>query len=149
TPFKPLLSASHGLLGVAERSMSLSASMLQGSANNVFPYGQCTWWANQRYYQLHGSFVPWRTNANAFQWVDRALEYGWHVSGVPTVGSIIVLQPYVDGAYGLGHVGVVEQILPRGRVIASSMNWGSYPSMVTENTYVLGSGVSFINPASV
>jgi surface antigen len=149
TPFKPLLSASYRFLDVTERSMPLSANMLQGSAGNVFPYGQCTWWANQRYHQLHGSFVPWRTNANAFQWANRAREYGWHVSGTPTVGSIIVLQPNVDGAYGLGHVGVVEQILTDGRVMASSMNWGKHPSMVTENPYVLGPGVSFINPTSV
>ena len=126
--------------------MPLSASMLRGSAGNVFPYGQCTWWANQRFYQLSGSFVPWSTHANAFQWVNRAIDYGWHVSGIPIVGSIIVLQPYVDGAYGLGHVGVVEHILTDGNVVASSMNWGSHPSMVTDATYMLGPGVSFIYP---
>jgi surface antigen len=145
-PFKPSLPIFHGSLDLAE---PLSASMLQGSAGNAFPYGQCTWWANQRYYQLHGSFVPWRTNANAFQWVARAIESGWHVSGIPIVGAIMVLQPAVDGAYGLGHVGVVEQILPDGRVMASSMNWGNQPSMVTQATYVLGPGVSFINAPSV
>jgi surface antigen len=160
-PFKPLLSVFHGSLDLAEplsasmlqgsvgNVFPLSASMLQGSAGNAFPYGQCTWWANQRYYQLHGSFVPWRVNANAFQWVARAIEAGWHVSGIPVVGAIMVLQPYVGGAYGLGHVGVVEQILTDGRVIASSMNWGKHPSMITKDTYVPGPGVSFINPASV
>ncbi len=142
--FKPLLSTFHSSLNVTARNTSLSTRTRQGSAYNVFPYGQCTWWANQRYNQLHGSFVPWRTNANAFQWVARAIEAGWHVSGLPTVGSIMVLQPYVDGAYGLGHVAVVEQILPDGRVIASSMNWGSHPSLVTQATYVLGPGVNFI-----
>jgi len=147
-PSKPLLSASLGFLDVAERSMSLSANMSQESAGNVFPYGQCTWWANQRYYQLHGSYVPWKTNANAFQWVDRAIEYGWHVSSVPIVSSIIVLQPYVEGAYGVGHVGVVEQILTDGNVVVSSMNWGSQPNTVTDNTFVLGPGVSFIYPTN-
>jgi surface antigen len=148
-PFKPLLFASHGFLDVAGRSMPLSASMLRGSAGNVFPYGQCTWWANQRYHQLYGSFVPWRTKANAFQWVNRAVEAGWHVSGTPIVGSIMVLQPNVGGAYGLGHVGVVERVLTDGRVIASSMNWGNHPNMITQDTYVPGPGVSFINAASV
>jgi surface antigen len=145
TPFQPLLSTFHGSLNMAEGNMPLSASTRQGSAYNVFPYGQCTWWANQRYNQLHGSFVPWRTNANAFQWVARATEAGWHVSGIPTVGSIMVLQPHVDGAYGLGHVGVVERILPDGRAIASSMNWGNHPSTVTQATYALGPGVNFIS----
>lgn len=35
------------------------------AGKNVFPYGACTWWADQRYYQLHGIFVPWHTQANA------------------------------------------------------------------------------------
>ena len=121
-PFNPIPSASHNFLDLAE---PLSVSLLQGSANNVFPFGQCTWWANQRYHQLHGSFVPWRTNANAFQWVARAADAGWRVSGTPMVGSIVVLQPDVEGAQGLGHVGVVEQVLTDGRVIASSMNCAS------------------------
>jgi len=145
TPSEPLPSTSHSSPHVTERGMPLSASMLQGSADNIFPYGQCTWWANQRYHQLHGSFVPWRTNANAFQWVARAAESGWRVSGTPTVGSIMVLQPGVKGAYGLGHVGVVEQILTDGRVIASSMNWGNHPDAVTQATYAPGSGVSFVS----
>jgi surface antigen len=140
-PFKPLLSAASSFL----HTVPLSASMLQGSADNAFPYGQCTWWANQRYYELHRGFVPWRSNANAFQWVSRAIEFGWHVSDDPIVGSIMVLQPGIEGAYGLGHVGVVEQVLRDGRVIASSMNWGSHPGMVTQATYVLGSGVSFLS----
>lgn len=143
--FARLLSVSHGSLKETTRSMPLSASMLQGDAGNVFAYGQCTWWANQRYHQLHNLFVPWRTNADAYQWVARAMDFGWHVSSTPTVGSIMVLQPYVDGAYELGHVGVVEQILTNGRVIASSTNWGGHPDMVTQATYVLGPGVSFIS----
>jgi surface antigen len=144
-PFELLLPTPDNSLDMAGSSTPLSANMLQGSADNIFPYGQCTWWANQRYRQLHGSFVPWRNNANASQWVTRALESSWQVSGIPTVGSIMVLQPYVDGAYGFGHVGVVEQILTNGRVIASSMNWGNHPDMVTQATYVPGPGVSFLS----
>jgi surface antigen len=144
-PFELLLPAPDNSLDMAGSSTPLSASMLQGSADNSFPYGQCTWWANQRYHQLHGRFVPWRNNANASQWVTRALESSWQVSDIPTVGSIMVLQPYVDGAYGFGHVGVVEQILTNGRVIASSMNWGNHPGMVTQVPYTLGPGVSFLS----
>ncbi len=68
----------------------------QGSVN-AFPYGSCTWWANQRYFQLHGMFVPWRTQSNAWQWTARAYEFSWHVSGSPVVGAIIDLQPGVEG----------------------------------------------------
>jgi surface antigen len=112
---------------------------------NVFPYGQCTWWANQRYHQLHGVFVPWRTQSNAWQWTARAYQFGWHVSRYPSVGSIIDLQPWVQGAYGLGHVAVVERILSNGHVITSNMNWGRYPWRVTYVQFAPGPGVTFIH----
>ncbi|HEU5226201.1 MAG TPA: CHAP domain-containing protein [Ktedonobacteraceae bacterium] len=111
---------------------------------NVFPYGVCTWWADQRYYQLHGFFVPWRTQANAWQWVARAYQFGWHVSKSPAVGDIMVLQPGVQGASPLGHVAVVERVLNNGRVVASSMNWGSRPWAVTTWQFSPGPGVMFV-----
>jgi surface antigen len=114
-------------------------------SGNPFPYGQCTWWANERYHQLHGVYVPWSTNANAWQWTARAYENGWQVSSQPAVGSIIDLQPNVQGAYGLGHVGVVESVLGNGQVVASSMNWGSNPGQVTSTRFRPGSGVTFIS----
>ena len=111
---------------------------------NFFPYGQCTWYAAQRYYQMHGVFVPWTTNSNAWEWLYRAHDYHWRVSGTPSVGAIIDLQPWVQGAYGLGHVAVVERVLGNGYVIASTMNWGAYYWRVTYVTFRAGPGVSFI-----
>jgi surface antigen len=111
---------------------------------NVFPYPSCTWWADQRYYQLHGIFVPWHSQANAWQWTDRAYQYGWHVSSSPVTGAIINLQPGVQGAGGLGHVGVVERILSNGHVVASNMSWGAYPSSVTDVEFTPGPGVTFL-----
>jgi len=111
---------------------------------NVFPYPSCTWWADQRYYQLHGIFVPWHAQANAWQWTARAYQYGWHVSSSPVVGAIINLQSGVQGASGLGHVAVVERILSNGHVIASNMSWGAYPYQVTDVEFTPGSGVTFI-----
>jgi len=113
-------------------------------ARNFFPFGACTWWADQRYYQLHGIFVPWHSQANAWQWTDRAYQYGWHVSGSPVVGAIINLQPGVQGAGYLGHVGVVERILSNGHVIASNTSWGAYPSLVTDVEFAPGPGVTFL-----
>jgi surface antigen len=109
-----------------------------------FAYPQCTWWANERYHQLHGVYVPWRTNANAWQWTARAYDFGWHVSLSPSVGSLIDLQPWLQGAYGQGHVGVVEQVLPNRHVIASSTNWGSNPYAVSYTEFAPGRGVTFI-----
>lgn len=115
-----------------------------GSGVNVFPYGSCTWWADQRYYQLHGVFVPWHTQADAWQWTARAYQYGWRVSSRPVPGAIIDLQPGVQGAYGLGHVAVVEKILSNGYVIASNMAWGANPWQVTYVEFAPGPGVTFI-----
>jgi surface antigen len=114
-------------------------------ARNFFPFGTCTWWADQRYFQLHGIFVPWKMQANAWQWVARAYQFGWRVSPRPSPGAIVVLQPWVEGAYGLGHVAVVERILPNGHVIASNMSWGWYPWRVTYVQFAPGPGVSFVS----
>lgn len=112
--------------------------------NNAYPHGQCTWWAAERYYQLHDVFVPW-ANANAGGWVDRAQQFGWHVSSIPTVGSIIVLQGGVQGSSFVGHVAVVEQVLNNQAVIASSMNWGYNPYQVINTVFHTGTGVAFIS----
>jgi N-acetylmuramoyl-L-alanine amidase len=111
---------------------------------NFFPYGQCTWWANQRYHQLHGIYVPWTINSNAWAWSNRARDFHWRVSSSPLPGDIIDLQPWVQGAYGLGHVAVVERVLGNGHVIASNMNWGAHYWAVTYVEFSPGPGVSFI-----
>lgn len=128
---------------VSSDSQPVNSQAVKGSGN-YFPYGQCTWWANQRYYQLHGIFVPWTTQANALQWSARANEFHWNVSSKPSVGAIIDLQPWVQGAYGLGHVAVVEKVLANGDVMASTMNWGVNYTQVLNVEFAPGSGVTFI-----
>lgn len=122
----------------------LSASNAKGYSN-IFAYGECTWWADERYRQLHGTYVPWTTNANAAQWANRAQQFSWRVSSQPVPGAIIVLQPGVQGAWGTGHVGVVEQVIGNGRVIASNMNWGSNYAQVIDVQFSAGPGVSFVS----
>lgn len=111
---------------------------------NLFPYPACTWWANQRYYQLHGVYVPWTINSNAWQWTARAYQFGWRVSRTPVVGAIMVLQPGVQYASRYGHVAVVEKILGNGRIVASSMSWGQNPRAITTFLFTPGRGVTFI-----
>ncbi len=111
---------------------------------NVFAYGQCTWWAAQRYFQLHDVAVPWRINADAGQWITRAYDNGWRVSRKPVIGSILVLQGGVQGAGAVGHVGIVEKVLNNGMAIASSMNWGSQRNSVTFTIFRPGLGVAFV-----
>ena len=113
-------------------------------SSNLFPYGECTWWANQRYFQLHGVFVPWTVNADAFQWSARASDFGWQVSNTASVGAIIDFQPGVQGASNLGHLGVVEQMLGNGRLLVSNMNWNGGLGVVSYVQFTAGPGVTFI-----
>jgi LysM repeat protein len=122
---------------------TLGAQMGFKGMGNAFPYGQCTWWATQRYFQLHGVYVPWQTNANAWQWVSRAYEAHWNVSSTPSPGAIVVLQPWVQGAYNLGHVGVVESVA-NGQAVVSNMNWGPFPGQIANSVIQPGAGVAFI-----
>ncbi|EFH90937.1 COG3942 and LysM peptidoglycan-binding domain-containing protein [Ktedonobacter racemifer] len=117
---------------------------LSKGTGNYFAYPQCTWWATERYHQLHGIYVPWYTNANAYQWVDRANQFGWRVSYTPVKGAIMVMQPWVQGAGGLGHVAIVENINADGTVTASNMNWGANPYSVAYTTITPGAGIAFV-----
>lgn len=95
-----------------------------GSTLDRFFYGQCTYWADYRYNQLTGVWVPWL--GNAYEWYQQAINYGWHTSSYPNPNgpSIIVLGPYVQGAYSAyGHVAVVEKINGDGTVTTSNMHW--------------------------
>lgn len=132
-----------GVSGGNQPVSVMAPDAVHGSAN-PFPRGQCTWWASQRFFELHGFFVPWTINSNAFQWRDRAQEFRWIVSNQPSVGAIVNLQPNVQGASSLGHVAVVETVMDNGHVLASNLNWGPNFSQVTNVEFTPGPGVSFI-----
>lgn len=68
----------------------------------------------------------------------RTYQHIWQVSSKPAVGDIIDLQSWVQGAYGLDHVAVVERVLSNGHVIASTMNWGPSPRRVLHVEYAPG-----------
>ncbi len=117
--------------------------MAKCGTRNGYPRAQCTYWADERYHQLTGCYVPW--SGDAFQWKSQAKLNGWQVSDTPIVPSIIVLQPGVQGASPvLGHVGIVEQVLSDGSVNTSNLNWAPTPGQVTNVKHTIGAGVSFI-----
>jgi surface antigen len=113
-----------------------------GGGLDRFFYGQCTFWANMRYHQLTGHWVPWLGNAD--QWVYGAESYSWIVSSTPHLHSIIVLQPGVQGAGWYGHVAIVEQINSDGSVVTSNWNWAGNWGVETFVTFKAGPGVSFV-----
>lgn len=113
---------------------------------NGYPQGQCTYYADSRYHELTGYYVPW--SGNAKDWSTQALAYGWTVSSTPVVPSIMCLQAGVQGADSTyGHVGVVESV-GKGTFVASNQNWGSYPANVVDVTFSVAPGVSFIYASS-
>jgi surface antigen len=110
-----------------------------------FTYGQCTFYADMRYHQLTGFWVPW--GGDAYAWASGASASGWIVSSRPHVPSIIVLQAGVQGASGYGHVAVVERINADGSVYTSNWNWyaaGGGWARLSYWTFQPGPGVSFV-----
>lgn len=116
-----------------------------GSLDRFF-YGQCTYWANMRYHELTGHWVPWLGNADA--WAYQAPAYGWQTSSVPNPDgpSIIVLQPDTQGAGSYGHVAVVETGVTDYSNGISTSNWNWNDEWATETwvTFYVGPGVTFI-----
>jgi surface antigen len=65
----------------------------------------CTWWAWQRWSQVHGEELPnW---GNAGEWAANAAAYGYWVDANPEVGSIVM-----TWESPLGHVAFVERVDP-------------------------------------
>jgi surface antigen len=126
--------------GVSAAPTQMAAGMAGGGLNRFF-YGQCTYWANMRYHQLTGHWVPWLGNAAAWYYGARAS--GWVVSNSPHVYSIIILQPGVQLAGWYGHVAVVEKINPDGSVLTSNWNWEGNWGRETWVTFRPGPGVKF------
>lgn len=136
--------------GAATGGGNVSSTPVKSGISNSFPMGQCTWWADQHYHDLTGYYVPWL--GNAYQWNTGAQSSGWNVSATPPKGipSIIIMQPNVQGASSLGHVGVVEKVNNNNTVTVSNMNWASGPVLQTvqgypirQTTISVGSGISF------
>lgn len=120
-------------------------SITGNSGYDGFTYGQCTYWADLRYHQLTGYWVPW--GGDAYAWAYGARASGWIVSSSPHVPSIIVLGPGVQGASGFGHVAVVERINSDGSVTTSNWNWyagGGGWARTSYWTFYPGPGVTFV-----
>jgi LysM repeat protein len=81
------------------------------SGGGLYPFGQCTWYANQRH------AAPW--GGNAWEWYGSARAMGRPVGPTPRAGAI---QVSWENAYW-GHVAYVEQVYPDGSWQVSEMNY--------------------------
>ena len=116
-----------------------------GSLSRFF-YGQCTYWANMRYQQLTGHYVPWL--GNAYQWAYAAPSYGWVMSSEPNPNgpSIIVIGPGTQGAGWYGHVAVVENGVANASngVMTSNWNWNGHWAGLDWVRFYPGPGIHFL-----
>jgi len=99
-------------------------------------------------HRLNGDWgvYPYVTG-NAMDWANQALATGWTVNdwSHPQVNSIVVLQPYVGGAYGLGHVGWVTAVNTVNNTIDMiSTNWAGSWCGYANATIPIQQGMSYI-----
>lgn len=100
---------------------STSTPAATGDSGNMYPWGQCTWWAYVRRHQLGLPVGSYFGNGQA--WAASAARLGYSVSHQPTVGAIIVFQPGQVGADPTyGHVAIVEQTHADGSITISESN---------------------------
>ena len=88
--------------------------------------GQCVWYALERFRTYSGVYP--QTSGDAWNIANSARAYGWATSTVPRINSIVVFQPWQNGAGSYGHVAYVQQVSGPSVYIAE-MN-GPAPSAV-------------------
>ena len=98
----------------------------------------CTAWAHSKRRDLP------LTLSHARYWAGRAAANGFPVNGTPRVGSVMVMQPGVQGAHRrYGHVAYVVGV--RGNIVTVSEMNGGRGCRVNVNRYRVTRGVSFIH----
>ena len=109
------------------------------AVRNTYPFGQCTWGAQQLRLDENLSGL-----GNAGQWLRNAERRGLPTGYTPRVGATVVFAPGVDGASWEGHVGHVVAVGSGGRFEIEAMNdaagWGRYAFRWVQ----MRAGVSFI-----
>ena len=110
---------------------------------NLFPNGQCTWYAEQEAFNYTGRYINIWGDAHA--WADSASSSGWAVGTYPRIGSVIVFAAGWDGAGYYGHVAWVTRVYPAAHTVAlSEMNYLG-PGIVDSRTITNGFGNPYIH----
>lgn len=112
---------------------------------NYYDWGTCAWYVfEQRSQRGLGVGNTW---GNATNWAAGAQSAGYSVSNSPSVGAIMQAPAYTNGAYGLGHVAIVESVNADGSVTVSEMQFGGGLGQVSSRTIsaAQASSHNFIN----
>ena len=78
-----------------------------GGGRNLYPPGECTWWAS-----IKRPDLPWfpDRSGEALNWATTAQKLGFPVGNTPVAGAIAVFQPNQYRAGSLGHVAYVTSV---------------------------------------
>ncbi len=98
-------------------ALATNAVVQTTTADNLYAWGNCTWWVFIRRSQI-GEPIP-NSWGNASSWANSARADGYLVDHQPSPGAIMQLS-YVD--HGLGHVAFVESVDSDGTWHISEMN---------------------------
>ncbi|KAJ9050160.1 hypothetical protein DSO57_1016988 [Entomophthora muscae] len=84
--------------------------------------GQCTEWADGRFFQLTGKNIPFRGPANSWPAQARNASSTWIVSETPIVPSVIITPPGIHGAGVNGHAAILEYKYASGEICTTNWN---------------------------
>ncbi len=104
---------------------------IKASAANPFSYGQCTWWAYQRWAQLLG-YEPKFISGNAGGWYDNCISRGYERGSEPRKGAIVCWNNGLGD--DTGHVAIVEEVYS-DHIAISEYNWVVTKGYSTANVY--------------
>lgn len=113
------------------------ASYTQSSGSNWYFDGDCTWYVFEKRQDLGKSVSgSW---GDAKNWAGAAASEGYTVNNTPSQGAIMQSGAGQNGAYGQGHVAVVDQVNSDGSIVVSEMNWDGGIGGLTTRTISAGS----------
>lgn len=109
----------------------------QSYGNNWYFDGDCTWYVFEKRQSMGKSVSgSW---GDAKNWAGAAASEGYAVNNTPSQGAIMQTGAGQNGAYGQGHVAVVEQVNSDGSIVVSEMNWDGGVGGQTTRTISAGS----------
>ena len=88
----------------------------------------CVGYANGRFAEIIGKpCIEYQLVCNAENFIERAMSMGLKISGVPTLGGIMVWQKgsTLGGKDGAGHVCIVEQIISDNKILTSESGYNA------------------------
>ncbi|MBF0754245.1 CHAP domain-containing protein [Jeotgalicoccus nanhaiensis] len=112
---------------------------------NYYDWGTCAWYVFEQRSQRGLSVGNmW---GDAKNWAAGAQAAGYSVSNSPSVGAIMQAPAYTNGAYGLGHVAIVESVNSDGSIVVSEMQFNGGLGSVSTRTLSASQAAShnFIN----